>query len=446
MHQRDDRRSLRRHGAAPRHEEDLRVHRREGLAGSRGRHPLSLHGAEGDRERDHPLSRCPRPEGEPSARGGARPEARARDAQHGPSHAPRLRRGVREAMPRDLPRLGQRARPVGTADRPPRRDRAAHRGDGGDGLRDGGGLGPRLGDGRHGRPRHPPRSGGRQDVELRGGLEARGPHAPDPRRPRLRDGRFAAGARREADSRRADDARLPHQPHLRGLVGDHAALHRARGARPPPRGRGRPLQPESPGVAKDREGPAAIRRLLREVVPDALARLGPRAAVFGVRSARRPRPLPRAHDASALPRALPHDGALRAEAREAAGAPLPCGGHRRGPLRHVGRRQPRAGNAEGGRGRGAPRPSSSRTPSAGRRGAASRASSAACARTTTSGTIGSRAACSRASTSGSSPASCRRRKRSSGSPRPARKPNRSSRRSDRGTGPTTAPAPRRTSR
>ena len=61
-----------------------------------------------------------------------------------------------------------------------------------------------------------------------------------------------------------------------------------------------------------------------------------------VRAARGHVRLPRAHDAAARPRALPHDGALRAEAREAAGAPLPRRGHRRGPLRHVGGGQPRA--------------------------------------------------------------------------------------------------------
>ena len=37
VHQRHDRRALRRHGAAPRHQEDLGLHRREGVAGRRGR-------------------------------------------------------------------------------------------------------------------------------------------------------------------------------------------------------------------------------------------------------------------------------------------------------------------------------------------------------------------------------------------------------------------------
>ncbi len=82
-------------------------------------------------------------------------------------------------------------------------------------VRDRGGLRPLVGHGRHGGPRHPPGGRGREDVELGGGLAARGPDDADPRRARLRDRRLAPGARREADPRRADDARLPDQPDLR---------------------------------------------------------------------------------------------------------------------------------------------------------------------------------------------------------------------------------------
>ena len=108
---------------------------------------------------------------------------------------------LRQALPRDLARVGGRARAVGRADRAARRDRAASGRDGRDDLRDGGGHRPRLVDGRHGRPRHPPRGGGREDVELGGGLEDRRPDDADPRRPRLRDRRFAPLPRRSARSR-----------------------------------------------------------------------------------------------------------------------------------------------------------------------------------------------------------------------------------------------------
>ena len=127
----------------------------------------------------------------------------------------------------------QWGQPIGRA----RRDRAAPGRDGGDDVRDGRGGRPRLRNGGHGGPRHPPRSGSRQDVELRRGLEDRRPDAADPGRTRLRDGGLSALARRAGDPRRADHARLPDQSDLRGLIRDHAALHRARGSRPPSRGR-----------------------------------------------------------------------------------------------------------------------------------------------------------------------------------------------------------------
>ena len=62
--------------------------------------------------------------------------------------------------------------------------------------------------------------------------------------------RLAARPRRGADSGRAHDARLPHQPDLRGLVRDHAPLHRARGGGQAPRSRRRLRRPE--GAARRR--------------------------------------------------------------------------------------------------------------------------------------------------------------------------------------------------
>ena len=60
--------------------------------------------------------------------------------------------------------------------------------------------------------------------------------AADPRRPRLRDRALARG--RAASTPipvERDDARLPHQPDLRGLERDHAPVHGARGGRQAPR-------------------------------------------------------------------------------------------------------------------------------------------------------------------------------------------------------------------
>ena len=47
--------------------------------------------------------------------------------------------------------------------------------------------------------------------------------------------RSLAARGEEPDRRRADDARLPHQPHLRGLLGDHAPVHGPRGGGQAPR-------------------------------------------------------------------------------------------------------------------------------------------------------------------------------------------------------------------
>ena len=170
------------------------------LAGRRGRDPLPLHGLEGDRERRHPLHEGAGAEGEPPLGRGQGIEARAHHAQHGTPDAAGLLRGHGETMRRDLPGMGQRTRAVGSAGRPSRRDRAAAGRDGGHDVRHGCGHGPRLVDGRHGRPRHPPRGGRGQDVELGRGLEDHRPDDADPRRARLRDRGFAARPRRGARS------------------------------------------------------------------------------------------------------------------------------------------------------------------------------------------------------------------------------------------------------
>ena len=139
----------------------------------------------------------------------------------------------REGAAPGVAHVGERARAVGRADRQARSRRAEDRDDGGEHLRDGIDRRAHRRSGRARRLRHPARGGDREDVQHRARLAHRRRHAADPRRPRLRDGRFAARARRAPDSGRARDARFAHQPDLRGVVGDHAAVHRARGGRPP---------------------------------------------------------------------------------------------------------------------------------------------------------------------------------------------------------------------
>ena len=93
------------------------------------------------------------------------------------------------------------AQPIGKHDAIAQQDRSH----GGEHVRDGGGRRAVDGAVRARRLRHPPRGGDREDVEHRDGLAHRRRHAADPRRSRLRDGRFAARARRAAD--RASSAR-----------------------------------------------------------------------------------------------------------------------------------------------------------------------------------------------------------------------------------------------
>src|SRR6185369_7241354 len=99
-----------------RYEEDLGFHRRKRMAGGGSRPALPLHGTEGDRERRDPVYEGARPEGEPAARRGPGPEARARHPEHGAPDPSRILRGGGEAVARDLPQMGGRAGAVGTGD------------------------------------------------------------------------------------------------------------------------------------------------------------------------------------------------------------------------------------------------------------------------------------------------------------------------------------------
>ena len=136
------------------------------------------------------------------------------------------------------------------------------------------------------RLRHPARGRGGQGVEHRARLA-------DRRRRRCRSAAAAAtrpstrcASRGEAPiAGRAHDARLPHQPHLRGLERDHAPVHRARGGGQAPRGRRRAGRPEDEH-RREARGAAEDHRVLRVVVPDALPRLEPVAEVPALRRAR----------------------------------------------------------------------------------------------------------------------------------------------------------------
>ena len=167
----------------------------------------------------------------------------------------------------------------GQPDRQARPDRAEARLAGGHGVRPRGDARRVQPAGRRQAQRHPHRGRARQALRVGTGLDRRGRDGPDPRRSRLRDRRVAAAARREAGPGRADAARHAHQPHLRGLHGDHAPADRARGRRPAPEGGGRRgarrRRPRRQGEGR-REGG----RVLRQVVPDADDGRGPGPGSF----------------------------------------------------------------------------------------------------------------------------------------------------------------------
>ena len=102
-------------------------------------HKLPLHGAQGDRERRHPLHQREGAAREHPLGRGEGAQARADHAQHRPPHASRQRGRRREGDARGGAQVGRRARAVGAADREARGDRAEDREDGGDDVRDGGG-------------------------------------------------------------------------------------------------------------------------------------------------------------------------------------------------------------------------------------------------------------------------------------------------------------------
>ncbi len=218
---------------------------------------------------------------------GAGPAHRAVDAEHRPPVAAGDLRGDEQVRAEDLARVRRQPQAVGRAGRQARPGRPDARLRGRLGVRHRG-AGRRVQPpGRRQAQRHPHRGRPGQAVRLRAGLAGHRHDDPDPRRPRLRDGRVAAGARREAGPRRAAAARHAHQPHLRGLHRDHAPADRARGRRPAPVGRRRHPRPQD-GDRRQGQGRAEGRRLLRHLVPQARRRRGPEAGQLRASSARWP--------------------------------------------------------------------------------------------------------------------------------------------------------------
>ena len=275
---------------------------------------------------------------------------------------------------------------MGPADRQARPGRPAPRVHRRHGVRPGG-RGRRLEPpGRRQAQRLPHRGGAGQALRLGAGLAGRRHDDPDPRRPRLRDRRVAAGARREAGAGRAAAARHAHQPDLRGLHGDHAPADRPRGGRPAPAGRRRasstrrrrsPTRPR-----RRRQGRRLLRASGSRSSPSARARSpapSPSSAPLAGHLRYVERGVAQARPLDLLPRWA----ATRRALEQKGHAARPHRRHRRRALRDLVRLRVRAHDRPRATRRAATRRSSSPTCSPSRPGAAPTRCSASCGPTTT---------------------------------------------------------------
>ena len=176
------------------------------------------------------------PAGEPDRRGGPGPEDRPHHPEHRPALPPRQLRGGRQGGAQDRAGMVGRTGPVGPADRRARGGRQEDRVHRRHRVRARGrssscpASSPTTSAGTSGsRPRWP-------SCTARRWPGGRGRAGADPRRPGLRDRRVAGRARRARGARRADAARHADQPDLRGILGDHAPVHRPGGGGRAPRG------------------------------------------------------------------------------------------------------------------------------------------------------------------------------------------------------------------
>ena len=170
--------------------------------GHHRRAPQRLHGPARDRERRDPLPPREGPGRERHRRRGQGPQDRSDHAQHRPAVAARDVRRRRQVVPQDRPGMGRRTRAVGPAGRRARGGREEDRLHRGDRVRPGGRCSTsaaQLAD--DGPQRHPDRGRPGQALAQRDGLADRRRVRPDPRRPRLRDGRLAGRPRRARRSR-----------------------------------------------------------------------------------------------------------------------------------------------------------------------------------------------------------------------------------------------------